>query len=438
MMKDIVGLLKCFLVFFLAVLCSCQQLPEDVIDSGGSKEEGVWLKISSQDKTLVPSVHLYVFTQEGKLIFSKKQEEVEEPVWVQLEKGTYRIIGFSGLSKGYRISNTPSLDDVVSMADEDGSEMPLMYGSVEVKVGDFVSTEELLLSNIVSSLKVSLKGIPTDVSAVQVVILPLHSSFSLRGEYGGKSQSVKLDCSYSSQGVWESRKVYVFPGNGNETYYSISFKMENGAQVAYSHVYKGIFDANRHYNLLGNYSGFVLVGGNFDVTDWDVSIDVEFDFGSNVFPDDEEDVEIGTGNIPEVGTVWNGTIVADVSVVDENEVELLLMTLDEWERTKDQVDEVIAGYDVNGISDWRLPTHTEVSMLRTRFGGEGRTELNELIAAYDPELCSLASGDSERYLCLKEGAYYSFKFVSGTTTTQAGKRSYYVRLVKTYRMTLSN
>ena len=438
-MKGSVVLLKCFSILLMTILFSCQQLPEDEIDSDKSVEEGVWLNIRSQGDKLVAPVSLYVFTHEGGFVLSKKIEEIEDRFLLQLEKGRYRVIGILGLSKGYKISSvSPCLDDVISMSGEKGAEIPLMYGSMEIEVGDKASTEELLLSNRVSSLNVSLMGVPDDVSAVQVTLLPLYSSVSLRGEYGGKSQSVKLDCTSSDKGVWESRRVYVFPGNGEETYFSICLKKEDGTQVAYSYVYKGILEVNKHFNVSGNYAGAVIVGGSFDVTDWEGSVDVDFEFGANVIPGDEEDVEIGLGNIPEVGAIWNGTIVADVNEAGENGVELLLMTLDEWETTKDQVDEVIDGYVVGGISDWRLPTHTEATLLRSRFGGEGRVELNERIAAYDPELCGLASGDNERYLCLKEGAYYSFKFVNGTTITQAGKRSYYVRLVKTYRVSLGN
>jgi hypothetical protein len=61
--------------------------------------------------------------------------------------------------------------------------------------------------------------------------------------------------------------------------------------------------------------------------------------------------------------------------------------------------------------------------------------LNERIAEYDSELYGLANGEKERYLCLKNGEFYSFQFRAGTGTTVAGeKRSYYVRLVKSYHI----
>ena len=158
-------------------------------------------------------------------------------------------------------------------------------------------------------------------------------------------------------------------------------------------------------------------------------------------PDDKDDDDENTGDpdvnlsgVPEVGTLWNNTIVAGVGEADETGVDLLLMTIDEWEATVAQVDGVLSSYSTNGISNWRVPTHEEAAELRSRFSGSRLVELNELIAEYDETKCGLSDGENERYLCLKNGAYYSFRFVGGTSTTKAGeKRSYYLRLVKTYR-----
>lgn len=79
--------------------------------------------------------------------------------------------------------------------------------------------------------------------------------------------------------------------------------------------------------------------------------------------------------------------------------------------------------------------HDEAAVLRARFSGDNRTDLNDLIVEYNSSLYGL--DDEERYLCTKNGLYYSFKFVGGSTITKAGyKRSYYIRLVKVYRMKL--
>ena len=178
--------------------------------------------------------------------------------------------------------------------------------------------------------------------------------------------------------------------------------------------------------------------------DWEGSIDVEFDFGASVESDDtdeeeseEEEPDVDLTGVPEIGTIWNGAIVADWGESDETGVELLLLSLDEWDATTSQVDDLLEGYSVNGISDWRLPTHEEAKVLRARFSGDNLVELNELIEAYDSDLYGIADGEDERYLCMKNDLFYSFRFVGGTTTTKAGeKRYYYVRLVKSFQMSL--
>ena len=95
----------------------------------------------------------------------------------------------------------------------------------------------------------------------------------------------------------------------------------------------------------------------------------------------------------------------------------------------------MSGYSVNGISGWRLPTRDEAIVLRSRFSGDNRLEINKLIAEYDDTLWHIDA--DERYLCMKGDLYYSFKFTGGTSITKAGDKTvHYVRLVKTYRVSL--
>ena len=105
------------------------------------------------------------------------------------------------------------------------------------------------------------------------------------------------------------------------------------------------------------------------------------------------------------------------------------MTLDEWTATVSQVDGLIAEYNVDGVTDWRIPDYEEAKLLRDNLSGDERVSLNECIADYDGGL-PIVDGE-ERYLCEKSDDYYSFIFSDGTAITKAGsKRTYYVRLVK--------
>lgn len=445
-----------YLIYIVTVclVFSCQQLPEDDgwMSEGGEKTLKVKVR-SAGDAEIVYPLYLYAFTGKGKLVASQTIAGAEDDMALPLAKGDFQVVALSGASDDYQLPESPELDDVIVLSATDGADTPLMVGRANVEVGDAEeSSAQITLTYVVAALNVKLKDIPSNVSKVQLALSPLHSSLSMGGEYGGDSQKVKVDCSLVSEGVWAAETTYIFPGNAKETVFSIYFKTDDGTEVTYGYTYQGVPEANHLFNVTGSYAGGVIVGGNFDVTDWEGSIDVEFEFGAEMVPDDDEEDNTDEGDdeepevklegVPEVGTIWNDMIVVDMGEADETGVDLLLMSLDEWDAYVSDADAVVDGYSVNGITGWRLPTHEEATLLRNRFCGNNLWELNELIEEYNQEnnlegndaLWGLADGDDERYLCLKNGEYYSFRFVAGTSTTKAGeKRLYYVRLVKSYR-----
>jgi len=445
-----------YLIYIVTVclVFSCQQLPEDDgwMSEGGEKTLKVKVR-SAGDAEIVYPLYLYAFTGKGKLVASQTIAGAEDDMALPLAKGDFQVVALSGASDDYQLPESPELDDVIVLSATDGADTPLMVGRANVEVGDAEeSSAQITLTYVVAALNVKLKDIPSNVSKVQLALSPLHSSLSMGGEYGGNSQKVKVDCSLVSEGVWAAETTYIFPGNAKETVFSIYFKTDDGTEVTYGYTYQGVPEANHLFNVTGSYAGGVIVGGNFDVTDWEGSIDVEFEFGAEMVPDDDEEdktdesddeePEVKLEGVPEVGTIWNDMIVVDMGEADETGVDLLLMSLDEWDACASDADAVVDGYSVNGITGWRLPTHEEAALLRNRFCGNNLRELNELIEEYNQEnnlegndaLWGLADGDDERYLCLKNGEYYSFRFVAGTSTTKAGEiRLYYVRLVKSYR-----
>lgn len=431
----ILALLGCWLVM------SCQQVPTD--GEWVSDEETKPLKVkvrSAENVEISYPLYLYAFDKDGKLAASQTIDDEEKDMALSLTDDEYQIVALSGVTDDYQLPEDLTLEGEIKLSDVGGADAPLMVGRADVGGSRSEGTMvEIALSYVVAQLNVVLKNVPADVETVQMSVSPLYSSLSMRGEYGGDAQKVKVSCTLGEDGTWSAQPTYIFPGSATETTFSVSFKKEDGAELTYGYTYQGKPEANHPFNITGNYAEGVIVGGSFEISGWEEAIDVEFTFGANVVPDDEEeepqDPEIDLTGVPEIGTIWNDMIVVDMGEADETGVELLLMTLDEWEATTSQVADVVSAYSVNGITDWRLPTHEEASLLRARFSGDNREELNELIAEYDSSLYGLASGQKERYLCLKNDKYYSFQFISGTTTTAAGeKRTYYVRLVKSYRL----
>ncbi len=419
----------------LAAIClhlfSCQVMEE--VDASLT-EEGASLKIkarSSEADSIPYPLSLFAFNEQGKCCASQTIVNENEQVELVLSVGKYQVVAIAGCSEQYCIPEEPSIDDVISL---DGSaDVPLMMGkkSIEIDGKENVSLE-ITLAYVVAGVNVSLMDVPTDVSAVAFSLSPLYPSVSFDGEYEGTSQKVEGDCFLSEGNVWKSDTLYVFPGIGSETVLTIVLEKKDGSRNKYEYTCSARPVAGRFFNLKGNYCAGISVTGSIIGGKWDGSDELSFDFGMFGQSDDGGD-ESNPVKLPEIGTIWNGSIVADVSEDDSTGTQILLLSLDEWDATTSQVEDIKKGYSVNGMTGWRLPSHEEAQLFRDRFCGEARLELNALISEYDEDLWGIDG--EERYLCEKAGEFYSFVFSAGKSISQAGtQRSYYVRLVKTYHV----
>ena len=405
-------------------LISCQQVPND--DEWLSEEETKPLKVkvrSAENVEIAYPLYLYAFDKNGKLAASQTIDDKEKDMALSLTDDEYQIVALSGVTDDYQLPKNLTLEGEIKLSNIEGADAPLMVGRADVGGSRNEGTmAEIALSYVVAQLNVVLKNVPADVSTVQLSISPLYSSLSMGGEYGGDTQKVKVNCTLGEDGVWSAQPTYIFPGSAAETTFSVSFKKEDGTELTYGYTYQGKPEANHPFNITGSYAEGVIVGGSFEISGWEEAIDVEFTFGANVVPDkegeDEEEPEIDMTNVPEVGTIWNDMIVVDIGEADENGVDLLLMSLDEWESDTLNVVDIPTGYSVNGISGWNLPTYDEATTIRARFSNDARLELNDIIKQYDSQLVGLSADSNDRYLCLKNGKYYSFSFAPKTNITR--------------------
>ena len=434
-MKQITFLRWLPIAVICLLLCNCQQMSEEP----SSNTEGT-LNIrtrSAGNGELVYPIHIYAFSEKGSYVTSQLIEDADEAVKLPLPSGSYRIVAIAGTSDEYTIPDKPSLKDVITLDSPTGASTPLMTGKADVTLtSEADATLEITLTHAVSALQLALKSLPSNVASVTVCFSPFYTTLSLDGTYGGGGQTLEIPCTLGTDNVWSSEERYIFPGSTTETVLSIRVTEKDGTETTYGYICQSVPKANQPFHITGNYSDGITVSGSFNIQDWDTAIEIEFDFGAvEQQPDDDEDTEEpDLSSLPEMGSIWNGTIVADIGEADDTGADVLLMSLEEWEATVSQVDGVISSYSVNGITDWRLPTSEEAKTLRSSYSGNNREALNERIAAYDDTLVGIDG--EERYLCDKDGTYYSFIFAGGTSITKAGtKRSYYLRLVKTYRMT---
>lgn len=432
----------CFKWLLVAATClsmtNCQQLADYVEEEVG---EGT-LKVktrSTENQEIIYPLTLYVFSSDGDCLETQLVEGKDDVVQLRLAEGHYRVVAVSACENGYTISTVDDWNDVVRMSDDEGAKIPLVMGKADVTVDSETNGKlEIVLSNAVTAIDVSLSNIPEEVAEVVITMSPFYSSLNLKGEYVDTDYLLNLPCSLDTNNRWSTKTCYLFPGSGKEIVLSIWMKKKNGEEVTYGYTWKEAPEENQPYHLEGDYSDGMALNGSFVLTAWNEAKNVAFQFGAVSSSDEEDGNEEGSdsnGNLLEIGSLWNGTIVADIIDSDEFGADVLLMSLDEWDGTASDVKDATFDYTVNDISDWRLPTHEEAATLRNKFNGEALVALNERIIEYDPELYELADGEKERYLCLKNGEVYTFQFRTGTKVSVAGEtRTYYVRLVKSYHI----
>lgn len=425
----------------IATICFCYTTCQQLEDTEWSEKATGALKVearSAEKNGIVYPMYLYVFSEDGKCKHTQTVENESENVRLVLPEGSYRVVAVSGIADGYVMQNVSDWDDAIQMSGNAGSNTPLMTGRADVKVGaDTDSRLEIALSYSVTAIDVSLSNVPSDVAEIALTLSPFYTSMNMKGEYVSSGSSLKLACALDTSNQWRTKTRYLFPGSGQETVLSIWMKRKDGQEVTYGYTWKDHPKANQPYHLLGDYTDGLALNGTFVVTGWNEAEDVSFEFGAVLQSDQEKDdnSDLDLSALPEVGSIWNGSIVADVGDADESGADILLMSLDEWAIMTSQVEELTSGYSVNGISGWRLPTYDEAKFLQSCYSGENRLALNDRIAAYDDDLVGLDG--EERYLCDKSGVYYTFVFTGGRVISKAGeKKSYYTRLVKTCHVDL--
>lgn len=429
--------MKVLLLLLLLSVASCQRPMYDEED----EEEEVSqtnqpLKVSARsggDSWINYPAYIYAFAEDGSCSASQRMEDNAQ-IEMKLSPARYTIVAIAGLGEEYVVPENPRLDDVIVMKENNRSSRAMMMGTSTVTVANKKNASvSITLYYAVSLVNVNLEDIPSYVKNVKLRISPLYSSLSFKGEYSGKDKNTEIVCSYEADGTWNASPFYIFPGSGSQTVFSIT--LEDGNQTkTFGYTFKGKPEANVPLNIGGSYSGNVTVGGNLISNDWKTPVDVSFSFGDG---DDDKDDSEGDGGedtppdpdlsgLPEVGSIWNGGIVAGIKNADSDGADVLLMGLDEWSGLAADIRNVIKGEEING---WHIPVEEEARVLRAAFQDSSLDELNERVEDFgngDPLVDSV-----KRYVYDNNGSIYTFSFKKGTVFSPAGKKTEYrIRLVR--------
>ena len=428
-----------FIVTLLLLLASCQKGFEEEEESL-AVSKSLKIETRSADKTPISyPLYLYAFNEEGNCAAQQTIESEAQSISLELTSGKFRILAISGCSEEYTLPDKPKITDKIHIENSQGAKSPMMIGKADITIGEKNASLNITLSYAVTAISANLKGLPSDIASVSLVLSPVYSSMNMSGEYKDGDTQIVIPCSLDTENIWSAYNIYAFPGSANKTVLSILTTKKDGTEVTYAYTYDGQPQANRAFNVNGNYNGGITVGGELVVKGWEDPIDVNFDFGisNGEQPDDEGDSdqpekeeedesgnnEEGSTEAPEVGSIWNDAIV--VNVEDNN---VLVMSLEEWACYADDLNALMGEIGVDG---WDLPITSEARLLNQTFQGNNLSMLNDLL--WDNNYDQI--DETRRYFYNHNGYIYAFGFKSSSQFREAGlKTKYRLRLVKTIKL----
>lgn len=434
------------------LFAGCQQIADDVTSDSSSaatqtSSVAVTTRAGASDQILYP-VTIYAFDETGKQVAAQRVLSASDEIQLSLGVGDYKVVALSGYSKGYTLSEEPTLTDVIRIADSGIAQTPLMMGKADLsitKTGKKLNLE-ITMSYMVTSVSICLKDVPETVQGVTLSLSSFYTGLTLDGTYADGGKTVEFECEQDDNNEWNADALYLFPSDKSETLYSIILEYADKTET-YAYTYSSPLTASQPFNFIGSYAGNVYIGGSLLAAGWQDTKTVSFTFGgtdddstvgdgpatnpSNPSDTTNSDV-VNAGGYPQLGHVWNAGLVMDVDKISDTEADVLLMTLDEWTTTSGNAADYVAVYQNSTGMAWRLMTDTEAKSVKANMTESVLATISSQIAAQNRTYDDLSSASGVRYLCSKSGVIYTFRFETSGSVTKAGStKEYLMRLVRT-------
>ena len=332
---------------------------------------------------------VYIFNEAGQCVNLLTTTATSNQVTSALPAGTYTFyaIGSSDLSHFVLPTKEEASPSSVITRAENQDMCDLLQKTVSVTIEDGENvTQNIVLDHKVLSIdQLEIKGVPDDVTKVEVSVSPLYKSIQLDGSYvtnATESYKIALEQDGTSN-TWQATPNQVlFPSKGTPNI-KVSFTTASGVK-SYSYTASEELPANHHFTISGTYtpnSGIALTG-ILTASDWGEDRTITFGF-------DESYV------IPAAGTKYNGYYVISVNstactalLLAKKSVSYSAPATSSSETTwLTALNTAMAVLEKpnNAQGNWRLPTSTEAQVF-----------------AMDASL--YISPESMWYFCIKDNA----------------------------------
>jgi len=381
-------------------LTACEKtLVEDIADVGSGQVENSVLQVRTRsggslgdETTVAYPVTVYVFQGEECQAVQTIGDE-GQTLNIPLVEGTYSVYAVGGASGSDYVM--PDADDATVTSaivlKEGKTHGDLMAASATATLVDG-GTNTVTLGMMRKTMlihDVTIKKIPTAATAVSVTIAPLWQSLTIGGTYSTTNGSSTIALTRQEDGrTWQNAaSAYLLPPSSQPASVSVNIAI-GGTTKTYTYSCSDQLEAGYKINIDGTYTEAVGVNltGTITGATWlgEKTICFEFDEnGSSAVDYDNGSSGDDNGNtvsdLPSVGSTYQGCYVLASIVADDGQsAELTLLSPNEAtigkayndasfighpEVLEALIDEKLNEADVDGISDWHLPTYDELNVI---------------------------------------------------------------------------
>ncbi len=356
-------------------LTACEKmLVDDIEDVGNGQVKNSVLQVrtrsggsSGDAATVAYPVTVYVFAGDECRAVQTIGDE-GQTLNIPLVEGTYSVYAVGGASTSDYV--LPTMDDAtvtsaiaLCKGHEHGDLMAASATAMLVDGGTNTVTLGMTRKTMLIQ-DVTIKKIPTAATAVSVTIAPLWQSLTVGGTYSTMNGSNTIGLTRQEDGrTWQNAaSAYLLPPSSQPASVSVNITI-GGTTKTYTYSCSDQLEAGYKINIDGTYTEAIGVNltGTITGATWlgERMISFEFDeSGSSTVDDDNgggngnNEAPDNTEDIPAVGSTYQGCYVLASTVADDGQwAELTLLS------------EKLAEADVDGISDWRLPTYNELNSI---------------------------------------------------------------------------
>ena len=390
----------------LVTLASCEKElltetdDEETEVSGQSPKATAHLSVMTRGtgtdpgQNAVTQGRVYVFNSVGQCVRLLSTDDTSNKASANLPAGTYTLyaVGSSDISRFVLPSKSKATPTsvITRVEDADMTDLLLKTASVTLESGEDINQDIVLDHKVLCIDRLEIKGVPDNVTKVEVSLSPLYKSVQLDGTYvATPTESYKIALTQSSDisSTWQaSPNQMLFPSVGTPTV-KVSFTTATGVK-SYSYTTSEALPANHHFTISGTYTANyeVALTGILTSSDWGEDKTVTFGF------DDKNNV------VPVAGESFNGYKV--LSVDEVHHTALVRSASVKYTAPAANASEsdwltalntAMAAVDKpeGAVGDWRIPTYDEALLFVTNpalYQGKDNT----------PAYFCLNDGDLER------------------------------------------